>query len=121
MLTETQKTKVRMYLGYMAGFDLNSFLESRLISLSGEEETEVGAVLTRLGNIDTKLDSVALNNLDLKRAEDVEFFGAEQLDGLREYGRSLIQRLVALLQVEPAIDFYGSDAAGGGGLIPFGG
>jgi hypothetical protein len=120
-LTETQKTKVRMYLGYERGFDLNSRLESRMISFSAEEETEVGSVLVDLGDIDTKLKTVALNNLDLEKAEDVTFRGPEQLDALREFGRSLIQRLVALTGVEAAIDFYGSDAGGAGGVIPFGG
>lgn len=123
-LSEAQKADVRLYLGFARGRDLNPQLESRLDAgvLSTEEETRIGATLTLLGQIDTKLQSAALDNLDLQRAEDVTFLGPEQLAELRRHGRSLVGRLATLLEVEPARDYFDTGGAGSsmGGLIPLG-
>jgi len=123
-LTEAQKADCRLYLGYARGRDLHPGLEHRLDAgvLSAEEETRVGATLTLLGQIDAKLQSAALDNLDLARAEDVTFLGPEQLAELRRHGRSLVGRLAILLEVDAARDYFDTSGAGSGmgGLIPLG-
>ena len=120
-LTETQKTRVRMYLGYERGFDINSRLASKLISLSAEEETEVGGVLTQLTAIDTKMASVATSATpQVKRVDEIEFRDDDPLVFLVDQGRRLVRRLEALLRVPAALDYYGTADGGAGGVIPLG-
>ena len=79
-LTETQKTRARMYLGYERGFDVNSRLESKLVSLSAEEETELGGVLTQLAAVDAKIAAVATSTTpQVKRVDEIEFRDGDPL------------------------------------------
>lgn len=123
-LSESQKADVRLYLGYSRGRDRNPALEYRLDAgvLSAEEEARLAAALAQLAAIDAKLQSAALNNLDLERAEDVTFLGPKQLDALRGQGRMLVERLAIVVEVEPARDFFDAGGGGGamGGFIPLG-
>lgn len=120
-LTETQKTRARMYLGYERGFDVNSRLESKLVSLSAEEETELGGVLTQLAAVDAKIAAVATSTTpQVKRVDEIEFRDGDPLAFLVAQGRRLIRRLEALLRVPPALDYYGEAADGTGGVIPLG-
>lgn len=119
-LTAEEKAAVRLYTGRSDQFrDLDTTLESQLDSVSPAAEAQVRVVLSQLAAIDAKIQSAALNNMDLERAEDVTFRGPEQLLGLMEYGRSLIQRLCVIFHIQPTRDYYGTEASSGG-VIPLG-
>lgn len=119
-LTETQKTQARMWLGWQRGADLNSALESRLDDLSATEETQVGAVLTALTNLDTRMNTLTTNGtLEVKKADEVEMRDAMPLEAYAAQGRRLVARLEALLGVERRMDVF-DDAGITGGVIPLG-
>lgn len=120
-LTETQLTRARMYLGYERGFDMNARLESKLITLSATEETEVGGVLTALTAIDTKMASLATSStMQVKRVDEIEFRDGDPLATLAEQGRRLVRRLELLLGTPANADYYGTAGDRTGGVIPLG-
>jgi hypothetical protein len=87
-LTAAQKATVKRHLGYHAVAQslypiVDGFytVDTILSALPAETETQVVEILTRLGNIETQLDS-APANLTLEKAEDVTFRGPGELDGL---------------------------------------
>lgn len=120
-LTETQKAGVRRYLGFGKGRDIHPELESRFVGwLSAEEETQIAATLTKLGELDAKLHTAALENLDLISADkgDAVFLGPEQLRALRAHGRMLVATLSTIFEVEPLRDIFGVGPSGG--FLPLG-
>lgn len=122
-LTEAQRADIRLYLGFDRGYDLHPALESRFAAgrLTLEEEARIASALSALAQIDAKILSAALNNLDLAKAEDVTFLGPEQLAALRTQGRMLIQRIGILFAIEPSRDYFdGGGAHGMGGLFAMG-
>jgi hypothetical protein len=124
--TEDEKAAIRSYLGWSALYYL---IDPRLESQIGtgglgttqpSSATRVRSILTRLADIDSRLDS-ALDNLDLTKAEDINFLGSEQLDALRNQGRMLVGQLAIIFEVVPKRDYF--DEGGGtgmGGLISLG-
>lgn len=120
-LTDDEASSVRAYLGFSDGFrDLDTRLESQILNLTAGAEARVRALLTRIGEIDTKLQSAALANLDLERAEDVTFLGPEQLVALRGQGRMLCRRLGQVFFLEPRADYFDEGGGDMGGLIQLG-
>ncbi len=121
--SEDQKAAVRQYLGFSELFhDFDSRLEGQMDALGTSRPsavTRAQALLTKLAALDAKIDDSALNNLDLERAEDVTFLGPKQIEALQDYGRSLIQQLAVIFEVQVQRDYYGSEA-GSGGVIPLG-
>lgn len=130
-LTEAQRQKVRLYLGYGRGRDIHPRLESRFEGfLSAEEADEIDDVLTKLAAIETQIGAsspVATTNTATGNIKalvgEVEFFGAENnaavIDMIYARGRRLIQRLVILFEVDPLNDYFG-DAAPSGGCLSVG-
>ena len=117
-LTETQKTSARMWLGYERGVDFNSTLESKLLDLSATEETAVGAVLTALDNLSSRMNTLATNGtLEAKKVDEIELRDGDLLEMYRAQGRSLVSRLEALLGVKRAFDVF-EEAGSTGGVIP---
>lgn len=120
---EGEKARIRRYLGFSQGFrDFDTRLESQLGDLTPQEaEDQVREILAKLAAVDAKLQSMALGNLDLRKAEDVEWFGAEGLVALQNYGRSLINQLGILFNIDMSgqPDYFGT-SAGIGGPIPLG-
>lgn len=120
-LTETQKAGVRRYLGFGRGRDIHPQLESRFVGwLTAEEETQIAATLAQLDAVYAKLQSAALNNLDLAQAEDVTFLGPEQLRTLCDHGRMLVQTLVTIFEVDPLRDIFGAAGGSNGGMVALG-
>ena len=131
-LTETQRQKVRLYLGYGRGRDLHPRLESRFEGfLSTEEADEITDVLTKLAALETQVASaspVSSSNTATANIKavvgEVEFFDAANnaaaLELIYGRGRRLIQRLAILFEVEPLHDYFGSPADSMGGLIAMG-
>ena len=113
-LTEDQKAQARAYLGWERGRDLNSKLEDKLVNLSANEETLVGATLTRLIAIDTAIDGLVTGDAArVSKVDEVEFSDADPFEQYRSQGRRLVARLSALLGVDSNRDYYGD----GGGPI----
>ncbi len=131
-LTEAQRQRVRLYLGYGRGRDIHPRLESRFTSfLSTEEAAEIDDVLAKLAALETQLtgssplSSSATSNGNIKVVVgEVEFFGAENnravIEMLYDRGRRLIGRLVILFEVEPLRDYFGAAGGASGGLMEFG-
>lgn len=131
-LTEAQRQKVRLYLGYGRGRDIHPRLESRFTGfLSTEEAAEIDDVLTKLAALETQIgssspvSSTSTGTGHIKEVVgEVEFFGAENnaavVEMLYSRGRRLIQRLVILFEVEPLQDYFGGAGASSGGALPVG-
>lgn len=131
-LTEAQRQKVRLYLGYGRGRDLHPRLESRFEGfLSSEEADEITDVLTKLAALETQVASaspVSSSNTATANIKavvgEVEFFDAANnaaaLELIYSRGRRLVQRLAILFEVEPLHDYFGSPADSMGGLIAMG-
>ena len=131
-LTEAQRQKVRLYLGYGRGRDIHPRLESRFEGfLSAEEADEIADVLAKLAAIETQIGAsspVATTNTATGNIKalvgEVEFFGAENnaavIEMIYARGRRLIQRLVILFEVEPLHDYFGDAGAASGGCVAIG-
>jgi hypothetical protein len=118
--TEDEKSAIRNYLGLSELYkDLDARLEGQLTTLSTYAETRVRACLTKLAAVDAKLDSVALNSLDVKSADGATFFGPDQIDALQNYGRTLIGQIATTFLMDVPRDYYGG-AAGNGGALSIG-
>lgn len=98
-LTDTQRAKVRRYLGYPdVGTELAHSLEGAMDNLTEAGEVEVEDILAKIATIDAQVDgNVAYAHL--KRAEDVEFYagGFGALSGRRN---QLIDELANILGVD---------------------
>jgi hypothetical protein len=100
-LTETQKTKVRMYLGWERGYELNSKLEDKLVSFSATEETEVVTVLTRIAALETRIDARVSGDFDaVKEVDEIVLRDTDPLASAYAHGRRLVAQLTALLGVD---------------------
>lgn len=137
--TDTQKAKLRMFLGYPDVFrQYNPRLESvfDVIGARPEVQTLVEDLITRIEAADAAITS-ALDYAGLKRAEDVEWyqaatkFSAPQ-DAARALGKMLVGRLSGMMGVPPWRDYFGTEGypgdafmstgnqMTGGGMIPLG-
>lgn len=121
-LSLTVKTRVRMYLGYERGYDLNYELESKFDALSAEEETEVTQIVTDLEAVRTRMRTVTSNGtLEASNVGKVQLrTGGDPLEPHRMQGRTLVSALESMFGVEAARDFFGPPAGSLGGPIPLG-
>ena len=119
-LTDSQKAKIRMYLGYPATSRAGngSFLERAMNGLNEAEESIVVDALAKLASADSGLED-ALEKQGLSRVEDVEFSGDQQLRAYRQQGRMYVQRVARILGCEVLIDAFtvSSGVATGGPLL----
>lgn len=120
-LTDTQKTRVRKYLGYDRGYDLSYELESKMDALSAEEITEVSATLTALAALETRMNTVTTNGmLEALSVGKVDLRPGDLLENHASQGRRLVAQLEAMLQVDARRDYFGQGAGASGGVIPLG-
>jgi hypothetical protein len=92
-LTDDQRASVRRYLGYpdrTQGF--YSLLEGAMDALSTAGEAQVVALLTKLATLETRIET-GWSTQNIKRAEEVEFFGSEGLAALLAEGNRLVNQL----------------------------
>lgn len=130
-LTEAQRQKVRLLLGYGRGRDIHPRLESRFAGfLTTEEAAEIVDVLAKLDALETQIGSsspVSSTNTSTGNIKalvgEVELFGADNnvavIEMIYARGRRLIQRLCILFEVDPLNDYFG-DAAPSGGCLSVG-
>lgn len=131
-LSEAERQKVRMYLGYDRGRDIHPRLESRFDAwLSAEEYAQITATLTALDALETQrtasspLATSATSTGHIKAVVgEVEFFGAENnmlaLSMLDTRGRQLVKRLCIIFAVEPLQDYFAPAGESMGGLLSMG-
>jgi hypothetical protein len=105
--TADEKLQIQHYLGLSSFYFL---MNAEIIGVGADDAaaTRVGAILADLADIDQRL-KIALDNLTLTKAEDVEFRGEGELEALRNHGRNLIHRLAIIFGVETGADYYGND------------
>lgn len=141
MLSDTEKTQVRFYLGQSSLFRyLNPRLEGVFGSIDSDAETIVRKILSQLQQVDAQLygdgvsASYATTAVGVKAVEEIQFqSGVNVTVGLRQLGRGLVGRLSALLGVPVYADVYGENGwpgdrysalggmgNGGGNIIPLG-
>lgn len=97
-LDNSQKAKIRRYLGYPDASQLRyDRLEDAMSGLSAEGEVEVEAILASLAALDAQRTS-NLSYLNLKRAEEVEFYNGGTALLMQERAR-LIDELAGILGV----------------------
>lgn len=97
-LDNSQKAKIRRYLGYPdVGTELDWRLEGAMNQLSAEGEVEVEAILAAIATLDAQRTS-NLSYLNLKRAEEVEFYDGGTALLMQERAR-LIDELAGILGV----------------------
>jgi hypothetical protein len=97
-LDNSQKAKIRRYLGYPDASQLRyDRLEDAMSGLSAEGEVEVESILASLAALDTQR-TANLPYANLKRAEEVEFYeGGRSL--LMQERTTLIAELAGILGV----------------------
>jgi hypothetical protein len=123
----TQRTQVRMYLGYPSLLDSNTDykLESMLDTIGSQpsEQATVEAILTELATLDAAI-ATGSTTVDargaVKRADEVEFFGPHESGGgvtsAKSRARTLCGRLSMRLGVPLAGDYFGTNRAIGVGF-----
>lgn len=119
MLTDSQKVKIRLYLGYMDLYRYaNPRLESAFVAISPEAETEVGNILAQLADIDLRLSTTGrdLAGLTSVGQGDPEFAAGQALKDLRSEGNRYVKQLVNMFGVEP---INGGAYGGAGTGSPF--
>lgn len=98
-LTDDQRASVRRYLGYpdrIQGY--YSDLEGAMDALSTAGEAQVVTILTKLATLETRIET-NWSTQNIKRAEEVEFFGPEGVQSLLAEGNRLVKQLASLLGV----------------------
>lgn len=100
-LDNSQKAKIRRYLGYPDVSQLRyDMLEDAMSGVSAEGEVEVELILASLAALDTARTN-AIAYAGIKRAEDVEWYEGGQLSSLQPERNRLIAELARILGVEP--------------------
>lgn len=135
--TETQKSQIRLALGFPDVFlDNNSRLESAIELVGGRPSTQaiVDGLLTAVVAVSTEL-AASLSFAGLKRAEDVEWYGngaggSAVIDQKRSSGRQLCAQISIIFGVPIVADMFGERGYTGdrwmsapfqmGGVIPLG-
>lgn len=112
-LTATQKAEIRRFMGYS---DLTqgyySTLEGALNALSAEAELQVATILTDLAAIEAQLRT-SWSRQKVKRAEDVELAGHDELVALYREGNRLAGLLGTVTGVPVAQAPFGGGSNAG--------
>lgn len=113
-LTDTQKAKVRAYLGFSSMY-IDTIAETRMNTLTSDEITMVTGYLASLAAIDTKLGSLVGESLGLRRVDEIEWQDGARaaLDAARGVGRMYVMQLSIMLGTTPLADYYGSGSMSG--------
>jgi hypothetical protein len=116
-LTDSQKTKIRGYLGYTLD---STEIDAALVDLSVSAEAEVVALLTQLADVDTRFNTTARDVAGLETASTVKFFQGQAIADLVSLGNDLVMRLASFLGVEIVRLPFGGQSVSGIGLAYFG-
>lgn len=119
MLTDAQKAKVRLYLGFPDLYRYqNVRLESALDAISSEVETNVISILARIAAVETRLDgTLTTAGLSSVGAGDPEFYEGAKLKEIRSEGRRLCGQLSMLFGVPLQGDAFSTNGYQGDGWM----
>jgi hypothetical protein len=110
-LTPSEKTKIRMYLGYPSNWRykhprLEGVLEN---DIDDDVAAEIRAALANVADLDAKIASDGISSAGIKRVEDIEFFASGRVSiELRQWGKFYVNRISILLGVPIYSDYFGS-------------
>ncbi len=119
---ETEKTRIRMLLGWGARFwQLETRLENAMEAVEQtlpDETAQIQAILVTLTDIDTKI-SDALGTVGVTGVDTIHLDSDQGLGHLRSEGRRQVEAIATILQVPIKKNFY---SAGGmtGAYISYG-
>lgn len=112
MLTDTQKSAIRLYLGYPDSYRYeHTRLESVLDNVSPTAEVQITALLTQLTELDTKIFVDGTVSAGVRRIDEIWLNTGTSpvFDSLSKTGRAFIGRLSTILGVPIQGDYYGRD------------
>lgn len=99
-LTDSQKAALRRYLGWTdKDRGLYNALEGAFLAISDEAVTQLGVHLDDLATIESRLRST-WDHLKVRRVEDVEFAGGDEVRALRSEGNRLVLDISSILGVD---------------------
>lgn len=119
--TETEKSRIRMLLGWGARFwQLETRLENAMEAVSTtlpEETSRIQTILTALTSIDTKITE-ALDTAGVTGVSSIKLDSDQGISHFRAEGRRMVEAIASILQVDIKKNYYGGSATGG--YIPMG-
>lgn len=123
--SNAEKTRIRRYLGFSELYrQIDTRLETQLDALPAnnpDAETQVRALLGRVGAIDDAIQGKALTRLDASEIiGEVKLLGPEQLRALRTQGRMLINQIAITFDLTPLRDYFDEGGGSMGGFIALG-
>lgn len=111
-LTETQKSKIRLWLGWGARYlQIDSALEQAFGAVTAETQTLIEAEMVRLAAIDTEIDAARTRFMvDAAGSIGLSSGRGDELSHLRSSGRQSAGRLATLMGVHVRHDVYSGAA-----------
>lgn len=113
--TETEKTRIRMLLGWGARFwQLETRLENAMEAVENtlpDEAAQIQTILTDLTNIDTKITE-ALDTAGVTGVSSIKLDSDQGISHFRSEGRRLVEAIASILQVNIKKNYYS-----GGGMV----
>lgn len=114
-LSETEKTRIRMLLGWGARFwQLETRLENAMEAVSStlpEETSKIQAILVLLTDIDTKITE-ALGTVGVTGVSSIKLDSDQGLSHLRREGKRLVEAIATVLQTEIKQNYYSQGMTG---------
>lgn len=117
-LSEDEKARIRMYLGYSAQYRQTYYvLEGAMVAIQDDsaEIVLIREMLVDLDDIDTKIRT-SRGRQTVKSADNVVMAGREELKALRSEGQMVAERLARLLGVSCLGGAFGSAGVSSGYL-----
>lgn len=110
MLTDSQKAKIRLYLGYPDLFRYkHTRLESVLNNLSIDAESQIADLLGKLETVETAVLDAGTNAAGVRRVDEIWFeTGSKRATEVRKLGRQYVGRLSIITGVPIYSDVFGT-------------
>lgn len=113
--TQTEKTRIRMLLGWGARFwqtqtRLERAMEAVEMTLP-DETAKIQALLTDLTAIDTRITG-QLDTVGTTQVDTIHLQGDQGIGHLRAEGRRLVEAIAVILQVDIKRNYYGGTMTG---------
>ncbi len=126
-LTDAQRARVRMLLGYSPRYRSyeghpSMSIESAMSSIASypEDEIRITTILDELTSIDTSITS-ARERLQAKAVGSITLNSDMEIAQLRAEGRRFVKAIANILSIKVLDNFYAGSGGGanGGGLITY--
>src|ERR1041384_3041710 len=108
--SSTEKTRIRMLLGWGARFwQLETRLENAMEAVEQtlpDDTAKIQAILVQLTDIDAKITD-ALGTVGVTGADTIHLQADQGISHLRAEGRRLVETIAVILQVNIKKNYYG--------------